>query len=642
MNLPSTLNYDQRETEVHQEDPVVGRWFWMPTTEWDKDKQEHVPGPKVLVCVSLVGSNFVEVRNLVAYTSTSRFSTAEFFQKAERELSPEAVFAAKVAEKQALISSTMEEIQKVTLQLQVGNPGTVNETKALARVDGPRIETYKEALVVAKTKTLPDLFAKVKQETEALSMWMGASLIGMQVSMLEEKTLVKAVEKRIFNIDLYAGFSEDFAKIQDGAPAAVEEKIHLFQRRHYMDEECLADWENGGMDFTQIAGFDRWLLKPDNLKRILPFDRCVVAFRVRRYDRESDTHNALELLQLMRENEGNRRTFLYMRNGEQVFRLATTIDFGDSLFPDMADVLSNERGVRYVSVRYSSDRNLITESQYLGLLAEETEKWERAEARRLAAEAKSGKEENPFFYHGSGWDRVKDNWRVFDDTYLYFDEVNAANAEKIEEHNRLVLLLQGLLDRTEAFAPHPKWELWGAGFDAGLKLVYDKDFALHDGPEPDVEAYLGKLNRAMKKGSVVVGAQDAWLRHEAVKLCERNQREGLRYSTLMKYRPPGNYGPNNLPGAKAARVSAVRGGNVYFKWWRESSRDFDNMVPASFSCATDKVLCIDNYQLGDYKQFFTDPRVRAKYMKWAHLLIAAEEAVVARNAGLFDVNNGEE
>jgi hypothetical protein len=46
--------------------------------------------------------------------------------------------------------------------------------------------------------------------------------------------------------------------------------------------------------------------------------------------------------------------------------------------------------------------------------------------------------------------------------------------------------------------------------------------------------------------------------------------------------------------------------------------------------------------LGDYKQFFTDPRVRAKYMKWAHLLIAAEEAVVARNAGLFDVNNGEE
>lgn len=640
MLTKSRLDNVDRIEEDHVENPVIGRWFWLPTKEWDREKQEHVPGPKIIVCVSHVGSNFVEVRHLVAgyHTSKSRISTEEFITTAERELDPESVFAGKVAEKQALVASTMEEIQKVTLQLQVGSPGTINETKALARVDGPRIESYKEALVVAKTKTLPELFATVKKETEALSMWMGASILGMQVNMLEEKTLVKAVEKRIFNIDLYAGFSEDFVKIQDGAPAAIDEKIHLFQRRHYMDEECLADWEEGGLDFTQIEGFDRWLLKPENLKRILPFDRSVVAFRVRRYDREADTHNAGEMIGLIRENEKNRRTYLYMRNGEQVFRLITTIDFGEALFPDMAEVLSAERGVRYVNT-YSSERELITEAQYLGLLEDEKATWERNEARRLAVEAKTGKPEEAWRYHGihPSWNSVARNWRVFDETYLYFDDVNAANAEKVEEHNRLVLLLQGLLDRTEAFAPHPKWELWGEGFSAGLKLIYDKDYTLHSGPEPDIEAYIAETNKGMKKGSLVVGVQDVWLRHEAVKLNQHHRDRGLRYADMLRYKPPGNVGPQNLPSGKAARVHAMRGGKAYFQWYRESNRNFDNMVKASFSCSTQKILCIDNYKLGDYKQFFTDPRIRAKYMQWAHLLIAAEEAVVARDKGLFDI-----
>ena len=34
---------------------------------------------------------------------------------------------------------------------------------------------------------------------------------------------------------------------------------------------------------------------------------------------------------------------------------------------------------------------------------------------------------------------------------------------------------------------------------------------------------------------------------------------------------------------------------------------------------------MDAYKPGDYLQFFNDPRTRAKYLKWAPLLLEAEE-----------------
>lgn len=38
-----------------------------------------------------------------------------------------------------------------------------------------------------------------------------------------------------------------------------------------------------------------------------------------------------------------------------------------------------------------------------------------------------------------------------------------------------------------------------------------------------------------------------------------------------------------------------------------------------------KLLNVSAYTPGDFKQFFADPRTRAEYLKWAPLLLAAEE-----------------
>jgi hypothetical protein len=39
----------------------------------------------------------------------------------------------------------------------------------------------------------------------------------------------------------------------------------------------------------------------------------------------------------------------------------------------------------------------------------------------------------------------------------------------------------------------------------------------------------------------------------------------------------------------------------------------------------DRLLNLDTYQPGDYKQFYADPRTRADYLEWAPYLLRAED-----------------
>ena len=148
------------------------------------------------------------------------------------------------------------------------------------------IKAHKAALIKAQTDTLPKLFAQIKDENEQMAVWMEAQLLPMQSDVKRLQTATGAIKDRIFTVELYAGLTEELVKIQDGKPADNDTKVSLFQRRHYMDEECLGDYDAGGMDYKKIEDFDAWLLRPHNLRRILPKDRCIVAFRIRRNRKE--------------------------------------------------------------------------------------------------------------------------------------------------------------------------------------------------------------------------------------------------------------------------------------------------------------------------------------------------------------------
>lgn len=227
-----------------------------------------------------------------------------------------------------------------------------------------------------------------------------------------------------------------------------------------------------------------------------------------------------------------------------------------------------------------------------------------------------------------------EQYEEFTPASVYYDDVAKSIAAKMAEHNRIVLVLQGLLDRSPVFHPHPPWKLWTDDFARALKPVLDSDRTLSVGATPDFVAYRAALNKSLKRGSVVIGQMDAWLRAEGKKENDRRARSWRRSNNdreCVTYHPYGNPGPGVL--AKIARLSRD-GKTATFEWTRERQRYATGWnargkpgepLPCSFSCPTELLFNVDAYTAGDFHRFYDDPRTRADYLEWAPFLLRAED-----------------
>jgi len=226
--------------------------------------------------------------------------------------------------------------------------------------------------------------------------------------------------------------------------------------------------------------------------------------------------------------------------------------------------------------------------------------------------------------------KSRGEYEPFDESSVYYDDIGEYVTGLIAKHNQIAMIVQGLLDRSEVWVPHPPWNIMEpGGFEQALRLVYDDDRALVSGPPPDFEAYRARCNASLAPGSVTVGQETAWMRLEAERENARRARRSYDRNAreLKLYRPEGNPGPGTL-----ARVVSVgkRSGRCSFTWKRmrvamnretwQSSR-----IPCSFTCDASGLLNVSAYKPGDFRQFFADPRTRAEYLKWAPYLLAAEE-----------------
>jgi hypothetical protein len=192
-------------------------------------------------------------------------------------------------------------------------------------------------------------------------------------------------------------------------------------------------------------------------------------------------------------------------------------------------------------------------------------------------------------------------------------------------------VLQGLLDRSTVFKPHPPWRLWDeGGFKQAIALVYDDTRALVPGAAPDFLAYQAALNSKLEPGSITVGQDDFWARREAAKESQRmdnNWRTSKRDWRPTHHRPEGDPGPGKL--ARVARVSGKGAPRCMFEWTRkkrsESWRDDAALLPCTVTVPASKLLNVSAYKPGDFHKFFDDPRTRADYLEWAPMLLEAEE-----------------
>lgn len=614
-----------RTEELHTEQPdtpKVGRWYYVRNI--DRETGE-MSAERWLGCVTRLGSNYVKITT-ANDGGTERIHNDEFWDRCEFVPDPETLLRGNAERCRRQLDGLMEEVKQLTSKLGVApsqalGTGEAQETSLALASSAPAAE-YKTALVKAKEETLPALFEQIKEKSAEFAMWMAAGVIPMKAEAEALKPAIDRVEDRIFSVELYAGLCEEVEQIKDGEPAALTEPVHLFQRRLYMDEECLANYAAGGMEFKNLRAFERWLCRKDNLERVLPFPRTVVAFQVRHHEKERDVASFREFIKMMNDKNLDKLTFLYIRNGSRVYRLSTEIDFGPKLFPDVDHpVLSAGEEQLYAHLS-GSDTKFIGEAEYQAMLAAEAA--EQAEyERRVKEEEKKPKKDREHIFSPSSWPESRRYERFTKESVRYDDIANHIRRE-MEQHNRVVLVLQGLLDRSSALHPHPQWRLFDpGGFAQALTLHRDSDRVLVAGDKPDFESYRARLNASLAVGSVTIGQEDAWLRYEARK--ESARRDGdHRWNRVDwrpdKFRPDGDPGPGRF--ARVARVDPQ--GHVHYRWQKERRGD-GPPVGRKYGCKAGRVLNVDAYQPGDYRQFFSDPRTREEYLEWAPLLLAAEE-----------------
>lgn len=610
---------------------AVGDWYWVKDVATRDDPESGAkPGDKYewLGCVWHVGTNYVELRSPRGGEHGSYRSVRIHFVDVQTELRREADAATIIRTKanyhRMRVSQLIDDVRAISRRLgfrqaAIGAPEPSTSTALAVLSSSPDVSQYKKALAVAKDKELPELFKEIKNETHELNRWMMAGTMPLSARARTLKGVVAEVEERIFHVSLYAGLTEDLVTVRKGKRAPPDAKVHVMQRRLYMDEECLLNYTAGGMEFSDIGEFDRWLAEPVNMDRVLPFARTVVAFRVRRSVKERDNGGDLMTAYInVQLGELDKLTFLYIRNGERLQRLSCDHDFGEALFPP--DV---EQVAMMMNKEWGRVEELITRDDYEVRVAR------KKETAALHAAWKKANPKKDSFYSPHD-DRGRFNpgdWEPFDPSSVYYDDANELLASRVNSYNRFVLVLQGLLDRSQALHPHPPINLWRAkDMDEYVELVRDGD-GLASGEKPDFEAYRAELNARVTISSYLTGQDDLWQLLEAEKEKKRAiARYGYRdryYSKRLK--PYGDPGPGLV-----SRPSVVlRGGVAVFSWSTEGEW---NSAPKArrLRVETGRLLNVSAYRPGDYKMFFADHRTRQEYLQWAPLMLAAEDWHAAR------------
>ncbi|WP_305910562.1 hypothetical protein Q9L42_020610 (plasmid) [Methylomarinum sp. Ch1-1] len=281
------------ETETKQ--IKVGQWCWCLNNDKRYNKDDEWLG-----CIMHIGSNYVLVEE-PSNGFSNRYERIHFdkIHKMLRfEADAAAVIRKNIDESQEKIASYLKEIQAITARLGVDNHNKIgftqnydqNNQQALAVLSSTQdINAYKQDLIKAKRESLPNLFEKIEAENKNLAKWMSAETLPLKAMRKSFDHALTDIDHRIFNVSLYAGLTETVVQCMDGPGAALSDKLHVMQRKLYMDEECLLNYSLGGMQFNDIDMFDQWLCQPENRNRILPFPRTIVAMQVRRHRKERDS-----------------------------------------------------------------------------------------------------------------------------------------------------------------------------------------------------------------------------------------------------------------------------------------------------------------------------------------------------------------
>lgn len=160
----------------------------------------------------------------------------------------------------------------------------------------------------------------------------------------EMSVTIKVLHRKIDNarkvlsvLEIYTGCSETIEVVRTGSYAPVDDDISIRQRILFMDEEMMVKCDEGGADYRDKNLFYEWLQDNENMKTILPEEKCVVVMKPRRYDK-TYSGNYYENQAI---NRWNHHSFVLIRNGGNVWAIeSNNLCIYDSVIPH-SDKLKN-------------------------------------------------------------------------------------------------------------------------------------------------------------------------------------------------------------------------------------------------------------------------------------------------------------
>lgn len=517
-----------------------------------------------------------------------RFLRDEFFQLFEREMDPAAVRSAEIAGVEAGIRQVQQELIEGPKNLPQLNPNAAMPTMnaLIAHADrAAEIRKGAERSVALSQERAKWVQAKVEDlaaSTEILAFYHKEQATAALAQVEDTIRYVKHLDAGIQTLGLYTGEGVVVNQLTQGEDAPASEPVTLYQRKLYMDEEWAVYLADGGADHNDLEEFAETLAKDQVLvNRLLPMPRSVVVMRYRRNDKEyfgeGDARNAIaRALANDMANEPNRRTFLLVRNGGNVYQIFSeaTTDKAIRLFPTSEEV-------------------------------------------------------ETLYRKGSGFFRGMDAEEIKSDDLLYTDAREDHDNVALF-YKRMLVLLWGLNDRLAlfgAFYDRARFSSWlSQDFQqAHFSFIYDDEGALIDG-RPDFAKYVEAANQHVQAGSRVVCQWQRIMDPETAPGATEWERN--KHGDRVKFR----YSPDERIGFDVVRK---KGNDLtvsvacHYSGWREVARKNADMTVSVAAAAKRNsswmpgILCLDAMKAADLDYYINSRRQREHYANYLDLFVSA-------------------
>lgn len=683
-NAPLSV-FDVGAVEVvssHDLQLSVGDWVWIgPESPGRPDEWRLGEETGWLGYVEHIGSNYWLISSPPGvywsidykskYASTSAVSGRYRFGSGDvhllRKEDVAAWFARETMKLRLMLAEQVEHLRSLSGASAGHNASTELAVASAAKDAKAELLRLRELQAVK----LPQMKGDIETLVKKTAIYAAAPLQVEMECAQQAADVAKLLGGQIQTMFVYAGLDEDVVSVRSGEPAVEEEPVHLMQYMCYMDEESLLHVGSGlglshAVSFKCVEEFDAWLAQPGNFERVLPFPKTVVAFRPRRDQvnvHPRSWEEAIRLSELMRKD---RRTFLYVRNGERLSRVSAELDLPEVLFPDDGFV-----GVERICIPTSLYDDVVKREQIRPLRRIEAERarWSEllvaafaalnrmedafglkcVECRQLLLTCPSnGPVDDTWFgmLHsltatlddqepnaGEKWAAKRDwrnsigslhhNWKqevgrgweeVTPDS-LYYDDVCLLQAEDMRKTNMVVVLLQGLLDRGDVLRPHRAPRLWmHEEFAANVKLVRES-LGLYSGDPIDITALIDAGRKLIKPGTVCYGLHTSGAADYQIQKMKESQKDWWSLNpdggqTSFKFTRP---------------VSCKRTGELVFEIiWYDHWYGERKPKKRLLEVPRKEVFNVEAYEPGTWQRLFADRRTRAQYLKWAPFMIAAE------------------